>query len=167
MEPTSGWARKETVFPSLTDAKYVPGPATDLPIAGISLSPMLIGQVLVPMEVDGDDAQRTRNQERNAPAPRLHLILAHRELKDGNHRRPQRKAEVPARVQEADKEPRRLSGECSQTNVVAPTYSPPVEKPCTSLVTTSSTVAQIPSTAYPGKQADDERRRGHQHQRHG
>lgn len=39
MEATSGWARKETIFPSRTDAKYVPNPNTSLPVAGISLRP--------------------------------------------------------------------------------------------------------------------------------
>ena len=48
------------------------------------------------------------------------------------------------------KNPRRLSGEYSAMNVIAPAYSPPVEKPCTTRQSTSRIGAQMPIEAYGG-----------------
>ena len=48
------------------------------------------------------------------------------------------------------KNPRRRSGAYSVTNVVAPAYSPPVEKPCSSLSTTRTIGANTPIVAYAG-----------------
>ncbi len=56
---------------------------------------------------------------------------------------------VPNSSQEPMK-PRRLSGEYSAMNVVAPPYSPPVEKPCTMRATTSRIGDQTPMLAYEG-----------------
>src|SRR5213080_4765793 len=56
---------------------------------------------------------------------------------------------VPNSSQEPVK-PRRLSGEYSAMNVVAPPYLPPVEKPCTMRASTSRIGDQTPMVAYDG-----------------
>lgn len=49
-----------------------------------------------------------------------------------------------------DRKPRRASGEYSATKVVAPAYSPPVEKPCTRRQAISRAKAQLPIVALVG-----------------